>query len=117
MRIKTPPQPLVFRLEGASALCGAVAELYRRWPEAPSCLCLWQGAYFLQVEARLSQRRQMNRVVQSFGCCLGPRPVLFAYCREHGREIGHNLISGLGKALNQGKKGAGDEENRKNCKE
>ncbi len=50
MRMKTPPQPLVFRLEGATALCGAVAEIYRRWPAAPSCLCIWQGFYYLRVE-------------------------------------------------------------------
>lgn len=116
MRMKTPPQPLVFRLEGATALCGAVAEIYRRWPAAPSCLCIWQGFYYLRVGARLCQRGRLARAAGRYGICLGPCPVLFAYCREHGEEISADAVAKLGKALTRGQKNSAEQQNGKNCK-
>ncbi len=114
MRMKTPPQPLVFRFEGATALCGAVTEIYRRWPKAPSELCTWGGAYFLQVGAGLSARKRLAGTAGQFGCCLGPCPVLYAFCREHGEEISRDAVAQLGKALSGG---GSDRKNGKNCKE
>lgn len=116
MRMKTPPQPLVFRLEGAEALCSAVAELYRRWPQAPSCLCMWRGAYFLQVEAGLCQRGEVRRTAGAFGKCLGACPVRFAFCREHGEEISLDPVAELGRALDTGGDEPGDTRRHKNCK-
>ncbi len=114
MRIKTPPQPLVFRLEGATALCGAVAAIYRAWPKAASSLCLWRGAYYLQVSAGLAQRQRLARTAGRYGRCLGPCPTFYAFCREHGEEISAEPVAKLGKAL---AKGANGPENGKNCKQ
>lgn len=113
MRIQSPPQPLVFRLEGPTALCGAVAAIYRSWPQAPSGLCLWRGAYYLQVGVGLAQRQRLARAAGRYGRCLGPCPTFYAFCREHGEEICAEPVAKLGKALVNG---GGGTENGKNCK-
>ena len=104
MRLKTPPQPVVFRFDGPTALCSAVEEIYRMAPKAPSALCRWQGRYFLQVRAGLGMRRRLARSGARYGACLGASPVLFAFCREHGCEISRDPVAKLGGALARGKK-------------
>lgn len=108
MRLKTPPQPLVFCFEGATALCGAVAEIYRVEPKAPSALCLWQGKYVLRVSAGLLRRRRLAQAACRYGECLGASPVFYAFCLEHGEEISADAVSQLGGALE------GDKKNRNN---
>lgn len=99
MKLKTPPQPLVFVYEGPTALCAGVSEIYRLEPQAPSALCMWQGRYYLQVCARLGGRRQLIRAGERWGRCLGACPVLYSFCREHGCEISQNAVAQLGGAL------------------
>lgn len=111
MKLKRPPQPLVFMFDGPTALCAAVSELYRREPKAPSALCEWRGRYYLQVGAPLNGRRRLAGVGERWGRCLGARPVLYAFCREHGREISQNAVAQLGGALlRHGKRGKKREE-------
>lgn len=99
MKLKTPPQPLVFVYDGPTALCAAVSELYRLEPRTPSALCMWRGRYYLQVGACLGKRRRLARVGERWGLCLGACPVLYAFCREHGREISRDAVAQLGGAL------------------
>ena len=99
MKLKRPPQPLVFVYDGPTALCAAVCELYRLEPKAPSALCMWRGRYYLQVGAPLRGRRRVWRAGERWGQCLGARPVLYAFCGEHGREISRNAVAQLGGAL------------------
>ncbi|RKJ38273.1 hypothetical protein D7X94_16985 [Acutalibacter sp. 1XD8-33] len=101
MRLKTPPQPLVFCFDGATALCGAVAEIYRIQPKTPSALCLWRGKYILQVSSGLLERRRLAQAVCRYGECLGASPVFYAFCQEHGEEISGDAVSQLGKALSK----------------
>lgn len=111
MKLKMPPQPLVFAFDGPTALCAAVTELYRLQPRAPSALCVWRGRYYLQVSTGLLGRRQVWRAGERFGQCLGASPVLYAFCREHGREISQNAVAQLGRALlSQGGRGRKSEE-------
>lgn len=102
MRLKTPPQPVVFRFDGPTALCSAVEEIYRMAPKAPSVLCRWRGRYFLQVRAGLGMRGRLARSGARYGACLGASPVFFAYCREHGVEISGDPVAKLGGALARG---------------
>ncbi len=67
MKLKRPPQPLVFMFDGPTALCAAVSELYRREPKAPSALCEWRGRYYLQVGAPLNGRRRLAGVGERWG--------------------------------------------------
>lgn len=99
MKLKTPPQPLVFAFEGPTALCAAVAELYRLAPGAASSLCEWRGKYYLQVDAGLGGRRKLMGIGGRWGRCLGAAPVMYAFCREHGREISEDPVAQLGGAL------------------
>ena len=99
MKLKTPPQPLVFVYDGPTALCAAVSEFYRLEPLATSALCMWRGRYYLLVGAGLSRRRKVRRTGERWGQCLGPSPVLYAFCREHGCEISGNAVAQLGGAL------------------
>ena len=99
MKLKTPPQPLVFVFDGPTALCAAVSEFYRLGPPAPSELCMWRGRYYLQVGAGLGGRGRYRRSGERWGQCLGARPVLYAFCREHGSEISRNAVAQLGGAL------------------
>lgn len=101
MKMKTPPQPLVFVFRGPTALCAAVSELYRMEPRVASSLCVWRGKYFLQVGAGLCRRSRMAQKVEQYGECLGASPVLYAFCREHGQEISQDAVAQLGKALTQ----------------
>lgn len=99
MRMKRPPQPLVFRFDTATDLCGAVAELYGFDPAAPSALCSWRGRYFLQVCAGLTKRKRLAEAVGRYGSCLGASPVLYSFCQEHGAEISRDAVRELGAAL------------------
>ena len=99
MKLKRPPQPLVFAFEGPTALCAAVAELYRLEPRAQSSLCEWRGRYYLQVGTKLCGRRQLMGIGGRWGRCLGAAPVMYAFCREHGREISDDPVAQLGGAL------------------
>ncbi len=99
MKLKRPPQPLVFVYDGPTALCAAVSELYRLEPVAPSALCMWRGRYYLSVGAGLNMRARLRRTGGRWGRCLGPSPVLYAFCREHGCEISGNAVAQLGGAL------------------
>lgn len=105
MRLKTPPQPVVFRFDGPTALCAAVEEIYRMDPQAPSALCRWRGRYFLQVRAGLHMRGRLARSGARYGACLGASPVLYAYCQEHGKEISRDAVAKLGRALAKRKDG------------
>lgn len=110
MRMKSAPQPIVFRFDGASALCGAVEDIYRLAPGAPSGLCRWKGRYFLRVEAGLAQRRVLSEAAERYGRCLGASPVLYAYCREHGQEISQDPVAKLGQALAESGGGRNNQE-------
>lgn len=105
-----PPQPLVFVYDGPTALCAAVSELYREEPQAPSELCMWRGRYYLQVGAGLGARKRLAGIGGRWGHCLGACPVLYSFCREHGREISRDAVAQLGGALaRQGHCGPGGE--------
>lgn len=103
--MKMPPQPLVFRYDGATALCAAVAELYRLEPQTPSALCMWRGKYYLRVESGLSKRKHVAETGGRYGVCLGPCPVLYSFCQEHGEEITQNAVAQLGGALSRHRRG------------
>ena len=110
MKMKTPPQPLVFRYDGPTALCRGVAALHRLAPRTSSALCLWRGKYYLRVGATLRLRRQLAETGSRYGLCLGACPVLYAFCQEHGEEITQDAVAQLGGALNS-------RENKKNQEE
>lgn len=100
-RLGSPPQALVFRFTGVTALCGAVAALYRRLPQAAGRLCLYQGRYYLAVQAGLAGRPRARKAAGGYGDFLGPARVLYAYCEEHGRTISQNAVVELGAALDR----------------
>ncbi|MGI6256185.1 MAG: hypothetical protein ACOYJZ_11255 [Acutalibacter sp.] len=99
MRLKRPPQPLVVRYAGATALCDGVAGLYERYPQLKASLCLYRGSYYLKAAASLCQRPQVSRTAEEYGTVLGPCPVLYAYCEEHGRCLSADAVKELGGAL------------------
>ena len=99
MRLKAPPQPLVFRFAGATPLCGGMAALYQRFPGLEASLCLYQGLYYMKAAASLSQREALRRELAAFGSCLGASPVFYAYCEEHGRCLSTDAVGELGGAL------------------
>jgi len=99
--MKGPPQPLVFRFDTVTGLCGAVAEFYRSNPRASSALCSWEGSYFLRIGAGLVQRKRLAKAVKRYGSCLGARPVLYSFCQEHGAEISQDAVHELGEALSK----------------
>lgn len=105
MKLKTPPQPLVFMYDGPTALCAAVSELYRMEPGTPSSLCVWRGRYYLKVSAKLSKRKRLVETGGRWGRCLGACPVLYSFCREHGCEITQNAVAQLGGALARQRRG------------
>ena len=57
MKLKRPPQPLVFQYENVTALCTAVVQLYpcRPWQAA---LCLYRGRYYLSIGCALGRRQE-----------------------------------------------------------
>lgn len=111
MKMKTPPQPLVFRFDGATALCGAVENIYKLSPCVSSALCRWREWYFLRVGAKLGMRGQLMRAVAGYGDYLGVSPVLYAFCLEHGEEISGDAVAQLGGALARGKMRGNPENN------
>lgn len=102
-KLLSSAQPLVFCFSSVSALCGAVAGLYRLLPGAAASLSVYRGDYYLAVQAGLIRRRQVAAVAEEFGECLGPGRVLYAFYAEHGRELSQNAVAELGKALDRGK--------------
>lgn len=104
MKLKAPPQPVVFRFRGPTALCGAVEEIYKLASRVPSDLCKWRGAYYLQVGAGLGERRRLAAAAKRYGDFLGVCPVFYAFCREHGREISGDAVAKLGGALRKDSK-------------
>lgn len=100
MKLKRPPQPLVFQYESATALCGAVASLYRHRPLRAS-LCLYRGRYYLEVRCGLGKRGRVRRACRPYGPCLGPSPVLYAYFEEHGLPLSQDAVAQLGGALHR----------------
>ncbi len=108
MKLKTPPQPIVFRFEGPTALCEAVRSLYEVVPNAPSALCGWRGFYFLRVQVGFKTRKRVMVLGARYGVCLGACPVLYAYFQEHGKEISQNPVEDLGGTLGH-KKGSAKE--------
>lgn len=98
-RLKTPPQPLVFRFEKASDLCGAVARLYRVVPGMAAGLSGYGGRYYLAVYAGLRERRRVLLAARGLGVCLGAAPVLYSYYAEHGGEVSRSAIAELGAVL------------------
>lgn len=99
MRLKRPPQPLVVRYTGATALCDGVAGLYEKYPQLKATLCLYREKYYLKAAVRLSQRPQVSRTAEEYGTVLGACPVLYAYCEEHGRRLSADAVKELGGAL------------------
>lgn len=99
MRLKRPAQPLVFRFAGAGPLCGAAAALYGDFPRLGSSLCVYRGAYYLKIRARLRQRPGVRRTAGVYGTYLGASPVLYAYYEEHGRCLSTNAVGELGGVL------------------
>lgn len=99
MRMKKPPQPLLFRFDGPTTLCEAVQELYRLDPGVSAALCLWQGKYHLLVAAGLRGRKRLAQALRRYGTFLGASPVLYAFCREHGQEITRDAVARLGAVL------------------
>ena len=61
MKLKRPPQPLVFQYENVTALCTAVVQLYpcRPWQAA---LCLYRGRYYLSIGCALGRRQEARRL-------------------------------------------------------
>lgn len=108
LRLKHPPQPLVFCFSGVSQLFGAVSKLYELLPRAPSSLCLYRGGYFLALYAPLSQRVRAVRAAGEYGVCLGPGVVLYSFFEEHGQQIGPDVVARLGGALRHGGAGRGE---------
>lgn len=101
MRLKHPPQPLVFSFRGVSSLCGAVSAVYELLPQVPSSLCLYRGIYFLALQVPLRYRIPVAAAATEFGAYLGPGAVLYAFFEEHGQKISSNVVALLGKALNK----------------
>lgn len=101
MRMKAPAQPLVFCFSGVSSLCGAVEELYARYPGIKAGLCLYRGRYYLAVHAGFLERRRVFLTAGGYGGYLGPAPVLYAYYAEHGRELSRNAVEELGALLQE----------------
>ncbi len=99
MRVKPPVQPLVFCYEEATALCGAVARIYKFFPNLPARLSLYRGRYYLALFAKLPERLEIKRLAAEYGSFAGPAPVLYAFTAEHGQEISGNAIKELGEAL------------------
>lgn len=99
MRLKRPPQPIVVRYPGATALCDGVAELYERNPKLQARLCLYRGNYYLKAAASIGQRPQVRRTGEKYGTVLGACPVLYAYCEEHGVRLSSDAVKELGGAL------------------
>lgn len=99
MRLKRPAQPLVFRFAGVTPLCGAAVALYEGYPQVKSSLCLYRGAYYLEVAAALRQRPGVRRRAAPYGTSLGASPVLYAYCEEHGRCLSTDAVGELGGVL------------------
>lgn len=101
MRLKYPVQPLVFCFSDVTALCGAVAKLYRVYPGVGASLCLYRGQYFLAVRSKLSMRKAVYRAAAEYGLYLGPGRVLYSFFEEHGRGISKNAVETLGAALHR----------------
>lgn len=99
MRLKRPPQPLVVRYAGATALCDGVAGLYERYPHLKASLCLYGGNYYLKAAVDLKARPQVRRTAEEYGTVLGACPVLYAFCEEHGRWLSADAVKELGGAL------------------
>lgn len=99
MRLKRPAQPLVFRFSGAGPLCGAAVALYERDPGMKASLCLYRGAYYLEVAAGLGRRPEVRRIGKAYGAYLGASPVLYSYYEEHGRRLSGNAVEELGGVL------------------
>lgn len=97
LRLKAPPQPLVFCFQDATGLCAAVQALYRLRPQLGAGLSFSGGRYYLCVEAPLRDRQLVRGAAPA--CCLGAAPVLYAYRREHGMELSRNAIKELGRPL------------------
>ena len=101
MKLKRPPQPLVFQYENVTALCTAVVQLYqcRPWQAA---LCLYRWRYYLSIGCALGRRQEARRVAGNpGGRCLGPCPVLYAYFEEHGLSLSRDAVTQLGGALHR----------------
>lgn len=101
MRLKSPPQPLVFCFSGVSPLCGAVAKLYDIYPEVSAYLCLNAEKYYLAVYASLAMRRRVFSIVMEYGSYLGPGSVKYSFYEEHGQKITHEAVAKLGAALKE----------------
>lgn len=95
-KIKRPVQPLVYKLGGTRALCGAIAELSRIRPKLSGSLSIYRGRYYLAVRSPLLARGRVRAAVGRYGQGLGAARVLYAYCAEHGRELSCDAIAELG---------------------
>ncbi len=94
-KIKRPVQPLVYKLGGARALCGAIAELSRIRPKLSGSLSIYRGGYYLAVSGPLRTRGRVRAAAGRYGKGLGAARVLYAYCAEHGRELSRDAIAEL----------------------
>lgn len=101
-KIVSSAQPLVFCFASVSAMCTAVAELYRLLPNEKAGLCIYRGGYYLAVHAPLMKRRCALFAVGALGECLGAGRVQYAFYAEHGRELSQNAVAELGKVLSGG---------------
>lgn len=95
MRLKRPPQPLVFCFADAASLCAAWVGLYERLPCLRAGLCLYRGRYYLAAYGKLADRGMILSAAGGYGVCLGPAPVFYAYCAEHGLELSQNVLQEL----------------------
>ena len=101
MRMKAPPQPLVFCFTGVTVLCEAVSALYRMDAAIKASLCVYAEKYYLAVYLSLKKREKFRKLLREYGEFLGPGCVQFAYFAEYGRKITGDAVAGLGSAMNE----------------
>lgn len=99
MRLKFPSQPLVFCFSGVTALCSAVAKLYKAYPALKASLCLQEQTYYLAVYSRLKMRRSVYFSMIEYGSYLGPGRVIYSFYEEHGKRISLDAVAEIGAAM------------------
>lgn len=90
-KIKSVPQPLVFRYRALGALGFALARVCCLAPQAQTGISVYRGEYYLAVWATLLARPLVQNAAGRNGTYLGPVPVRYAYYAEHGRELSRGV--------------------------
>lgn len=98
-RLKLPPQPLVFFYRDLSSLCCALSGVYALSNRLRASLSLYRGEYILALWSPLRLRERIVAAAGRWGTCLGPAPVFYSYCAEHGVELSQNALKDLNTLL------------------